>query len=111
MSAQHPFARGGVWTADHGGRAGRPVVIVTDDALCGVFARSTVAGVISTRRGVPGEVEIRTAEGLAEGSIVNALDLTTVPTDSLRGYRGQLDATRLRALDAALGLVLGPDAR
>lgn len=85
------------------------MVIVTNDPLCAVLSRLTVAGITSTRRGVVTEVEIGVAEGLAEGSVINALDLLTVPTSTLGRHRGDLGAERLRDLDDALRVALGPE--
>lgn len=51
-------------------------------------------------------------EGLAEGSVVNALDLVTLSTEALSGYRGELGRVQVARLDAALALALGlEDAR
>lgn len=108
MNAERAFQRGSVWIAEMGGRR-RPVVIVTHDALCAVLSRLTVAGVTTTRRDVPTEVELGAVNGLAEGSVVNALDLGTVPTDEIAGYRGELDPGQCRRLDGALMLALGLD--
>lgn len=106
MIRESPFARGGVWWADLDGRR-RPAVIVTRDAFCPVLSRLTVAGVTTTRRDVPTEVELGDGNGVAEGSVVNALDLATVSTESLSGYRGELDPGQLAQLDKALRLALG----
>ena len=100
------FRRGEVWTAELGGKH-RPVVIVTHDALCAVLARLTIAGVTTTRRGVRTEVELGEHNGVAEGSVVNALYLATLSASGLSVRRGQLDLGQIRALDGALRLALG----
>ena len=106
MTREHPFERGAVWVADLGGKR-RPVVVVTNNALCGVLSRLTVAGVTTTRRGVRTEVELGRPNGVAEGSVVNCLDLATVATDTLTRPRGTLDPGQRRALDEALRIALG----
>lgn len=106
MADEGPVSRGSIWTAELGGTR-RPVVVVTHPALCYVLNRLTVAGVTTRRRGVETEVELGARNGLAEGSVVNCLDLATLPTDALTAYRGELDAGQMRHLDAALRLALG----
>lgn len=101
-----PFARGSIWTAELGGKR-RPVVVVTHPALCPVLGRLTVAGVTTRRRDVETEVELGARNGLAEGSVVNCLDLATVPTDALTSHRGDLDPEQSRRVDDALRLALG----
>ena len=100
------FARGAVWMAEMGGKR-RPVVIVTNDALCDVLTRLTIVGVTTTRRGVRTEVELGSANGVKEGSVMNCLDLATVPTDILSRPLGELDVGQSRALDRALATALG----
>lgn len=100
------FTRGAVWTAEVGGTR-RPVVIVTNDALCGVLARLSVAGITTTRRGVRTEVELGSENGVKEGSVANCLDLATVAVTTLARPLGSLDAGQVRALDGALQIALG----
>lgn len=104
-----PVARGSIWTAELGGKR-RPVVVVTHPALCRVLNRLTVAGITTRVRGVETEVELGARNGLAEGSVVNCLDLATLPAAALTAHRGDLDPGQARRLDAALRLALGLEA-
>lgn len=106
MTDPGPFSRGSVWQAELGGKS-RPVVVATHPALCRVLARLTVVRVTTRPRGVETEVELGEANGLAEGSVVNCLDLATLSTDALSGHRGDLDPAQVRRLDDALRLSLG----
>jgi mRNA interferase MazF len=106
VSGEEPVRRGDVWWAELSGKR-RPVVVVTNDALCRVLSRVSVVGITTTRREVPTEVELGAANGLAEGSVVNCLDLATLPADALSRRCGALDEAQRRALDAALLLALG----
>lgn len=100
-----PYTRGGIWAAEVGPKP-RPVVIVLNDALCGLMPFVLVAGITTTVRGVRTEVELGTENGVLEGSVVNAIDLYTIETRDLTKYLGECGA-RLAAIDDALRIALG----
>jgi mRNA interferase MazF len=98
--------RGDVWDADVAGGT-RPVVVLTRDEAIPVLRRVTVAPVTSTIRGIPSEVVVGRAEGLARECVISCDNIVTLPQASLPRRRGALGPEQLRALDAALVVALG----
>ena len=102
-------ARGDVIWADLGEPAGRrPVCVLTRAAAIDVLAAHTCAPITRTIRGIRSEVEVGTAEGLAETSVINCDNLITIPTAVLdHGPVGHLDLEGRIRLDGALRYALG----
>ena len=101
-------ARGDIVWADLGPPAGRrPVCVLTRDAAIAVLSALTCAPITRTIRGIRSEVEVGTAEGLPETSVITCDNVMTIPVVSLDDVPvGQLDL-RVRAdLDRALRYAL-----
>lgn len=69
----------------------------------------TVALITTRVRGLPTEVELGTAHGVAKGSVVNTDNVLTVEKSALSRDRGTLGPADLRGLDQALRLALALD--
>jgi mRNA interferase MazF len=85
------------------------VVVVTRDRAIPILANVTVAAVTGTIRGLPTEVPLGQAHGLARECVANCDNLFTIPKTSLATRRGELDATALEKLAGALRIALDLD--
>jgi mRNA interferase MazF len=74
-----------------------------------ILSNVTVAAVTGTVRGLPTEVPLGPAHGLARESVVNCDNLFTIPKSSLADRRGELDAEALDRLGSALRIALDLD--
>ena len=83
-----------------------PAVIVTRDRAVPFLRNVCVATVTSTIRGLPTEVPLGPAHGLARECVVNCDNLFTVPKRALARRRGSLGAEDLARLDQALRVAL-----
>jgi mRNA interferase MazF len=84
----------------------RPVVVVTRDRAIPVLANVTVAAVTGTVRGLPTEVPVGRAHGLAREAVVNCDNLFTIPKSAVGKRRGELDPESLERLRGALLIAL-----
>jgi mRNA interferase MazF len=84
----------------------RPVAIVSRDDVRGRRAKTTVATITSTIRGLQTEVLIDHRDGLASPSVVNCDELTAIPKDWLIRRIGRLSESKIDALDDALRFAL-----
>jgi mRNA interferase MazF len=82
---------------------------VTRDAAIAVLSQVVVAPVTSTIRGLPTEVPLGPAQGLARDCVINCDNLFTIPKQALGRRRGQLGSAELDALGRALVVALGID--
>lgn len=103
------MTRGDVYDVDWPGLGLRPAVIVTRPVAIPYLANVTVVLVTSRVRGLPTEVELGGAHGLAEGSVANCDNVLTVPKSALDRQRGSLGPADERALDDALRIALALD--
>lgn len=100
--------RGDVYDAElPGGR--HPAVIVTRDRAIPVLRNVCVAAVTSRIRGIPTEVPLGRAQGLARDCVASCDNLFTIPKRALVHRRGGLGPEELRRLDGALRIALGLD--
>jgi len=83
------------------------VLILTRAAALRHLSRVTVAPITSTVRGVPSEVALGPDDGMKFPCTVNLHNVVTVPQAGLGRRLGQLDATRMREVSAALAFALG----
>jgi mRNA interferase MazF len=74
-----------------------------------VLANVTVAAVTATIRGLPTEVPLGPAQGLARECVVNCDNLFTIPKRSLGARRGELDRESVERLRTALRIALDLD--
>ena len=81
-------------------------MILTRDRAIPVLANVTVAAITATIRGLPTEVPVGPAQGLARQSVVNCDNLFTIPKSALGRRRGELDPESLARLRAALLIAL-----
>jgi mRNA interferase MazF len=68
----------------------RPVVILTREVVRPHMTTVTVAPITTTIRGLSTEVQVDSANGLAELSVVSCDNVTTIPTEALRAQIGVL---------------------
>ena len=101
-------SRGDVVWADLGLPAGRrPVCVLTRDAAIEVLTSVTCAPITRTVRGIRSEVEVGTAEGLPEVSVINCDNVVTIPKSALTEKpAGQLNDEKRSSLDRALRYAL-----
>ena len=103
-------ARGQIWTykfAPPDKR--RPVVVLSRNDAIGVMRTVMVAPITSTIRGLPSEVLVGVAEGLALPSAVNLDHVQTVLRDRLVRYVGHLPPAKMRGVCRALAIAAGCD--
>jgi mRNA interferase MazF len=74
-----------------------------------VLANVTVAAITGTVRGLPTEVPLGPAHGLARECVVNCDNLFTIPKRALSTRRGELDPESLTRLRDALRIALDLD--
>jgi mRNA interferase MazF len=107
MARAADLERGQVWLASWDPDIGRhPALLVSRTAIMRRRWRATIATVTSTIHGLPSEVAIGPAEGLAADSVIDCEDLYTVSIEALTEYLGRLDEQKLQAVDIALRVVL-----
>jgi mRNA-degrading endonuclease toxin of MazEF toxin-antitoxin module len=99
--------RGEVWLAAVG-RKRRPVLILTRTEVLDVRALVTVAEISTSSRGLAAEVPFdHVAAGLDRESVINADGLHTIAQSTLTTRVGELDATTLERVCAAVSYALG----
>lgn len=84
----------------------RPVVIASRNDLNGVRARTTVAVVTTTLRGIPSEVALDHRDGFPDRCAVNCDELVTINKSRLDRRFGALAPARVAELDEALRFAL-----
>jgi mRNA interferase MazF len=96
-----------VW-ADLGPPGGRrPVCVLTRDAALEVLQAVTCAPITRTVRGIDTEVEVGSAEGLPQASVISCDNLITVPMSLLDDEAvGHLELAARVNLDRALRYAL-----
>jgi mRNA interferase MazF len=87
----------------------RPVLILSRQAVIDALGTVTVAAITSTHHGAPTEVEVGTAEGLKNASIVNLANVFTVRQSDVGTYLGALDAEKMAQVCEALAIAVGCD--
>jgi mRNA interferase MazF len=80
----------------------RPVLILTRELVRPYLDTVTVAPITTTIRGLSTEVPVGTANGLEGPSVVSCDNITTIPTDALRGQIGGLLDGQEPALASAI---------
>lgn len=102
--------RGEVWWARLPRPIGRrPVVLLSRDAAYAVRASVTIAPVTRTIRGIPVEVVLDRADGVAVRCVVNLDDITTIPQAVLEARVTALSPDRMAEVDAAIRFALDLD--
>src|SRR5207249_4328563 len=100
--------RGEVWWAELAPPIGRrPVLLLSRDEAYAVRAFIIVAPVTTRIRGLPVEVPLGPADGLARDSVINLDLIATVPRRDLRDRIAGLSPEKLRAVDDAIHFALG----
>lgn len=99
-----PTLHGEIWWAKLDKR--RPVAIASRSDAQGVRRQATVATVTTRIRGIPSEVAVDEADGLAAPSVINCDDLATVEKERLVKRIGRLSDARLAELHRALRFAL-----
>ncbi len=100
--------RGEIWWAELPAPAGkRPVVLLSRDEAYAVRELITVAPVTSRIRGIPTEVGLGPADGLAKACVANLDTITTIPKRSLSGRISTLRPEKLLAVEKATQFALG----
>ena len=100
--------RGDVYEAPVPGGV-HPVVIVTRDRAIPILSNVCVVAVTSRLRGLPTEVVLGPAQGLARECVANADNVFTIPKKALARRRGTLGAQELSQLNEALRIALELD--
>ena len=85
----------------------RPVLVLTRDSIIPYLNEVTIAPVTSVIRGIPTEVPVGPAEGLARESVVNLDHLQTVAKSRLKTFLGSASEEKMREIMAALLFALG----
>ena len=99
--------RGELWWAELPEVGEHPVVLVSHDGSYDRRRRATVALVTSTIRGIPVEVAVGPANGLAHDSVINVDELQTLRISRLVECIGELVPEQRARLDTALLFAFG----
>jgi mRNA interferase MazF len=91
---------GQVWWADLD--KVRPVVVLTRASVAPLLSRVLVAPVTTTVRGIPTEVSLDDAAGVAEGSVANLDNVQLLPVDRLLRRAGIVPADQWPAFCTAI---------
>ena len=102
-----PTEHGELWWAYVHKR--RPVVVVSRDDVRGARARTTVAPVTRTVRGLASEVDLDQRDGLPQACVANCDELGTIPKAKLIRRIGRLSEPKLLELAEALRFSLQLD--
>jgi len=86
-----------------------PAVIATRNTAIPLLRSVTVVGITSRVRGLPTEVHLGPAHGLARDCVANCDNLFTLEKRSLGAYRGSLGFDDAGRLDDALRIALDLD--
>jgi mRNA interferase MazF len=84
----------------------RPVLLLSRSAAVPYLSRLLVAEVTTSIRGIPQEVRLHRAEGLARPCVANLDAIRTIPRSTLCERAGRLKAARHVEVKRALGHVL-----
>ena len=87
----------------------RPVVVLTRGAAIHYLSTVTVAPITSAIRGVPSEVQLGEEDGMKAPCAVNLHNAVTVSQRRLGKRVGQLSASKMSEVCAALRFSLGCD--
>lgn len=87
----------------------RPVLILTRDSAIPYLANVTIAPITSTIRGIPSEVTLTPADGLAQECAVNCDNLQTVPKASVGQFIAHLSLDKMHSVQLAIEFALGFD--
>lgn len=98
-------SQGDIWWAESPELGRRPMLVITREAALPVLGRVLVAPVTRTVRGIPSEVALGLAEGLAFDSAASFDNLQPIPRGSLVERAGALDHSRRDEICRALGAV------
>lgn len=94
--------QGDVWWGELEEEGRRPFLVVTRDIVADRLRRVTVAPVTRTVRGIPTEVALGEAEGLAVDCVASFDNLQPIPRWALNDRAGRLSAQRHDELCRAL---------
>jgi mRNA interferase MazF len=96
-----------VWWADLKSPIGRrPVILLTRTPALRYLTRCIVIEITTTMRGIPQEVELGPAEGLARRCVANLDNIHVVPLSALTERAGALEPARHAEVKRALGHAL-----
>jgi len=99
------LAHGQVWWADLD--KVRPVLVLTRGRVAPLLHRVLVAPITTTVRGLPTEVALGEAEGVADGCVANLDNVQLVPVEVLLQRAGHVGASRWPEVCSAMAKVLG----
>lgn len=85
----------------------RPVLVLSRPTLLRLLHTVTVAGITSTLRGSPTEVELGPAEGLKQTSCVNLCNVFTVAQSDLKTFVGTVGPDKMVQVCGALAVACG----
>lgn len=99
--------RGDIWWLEHPEAGRRPACILTRQAAIPVLRGVLVAPATRAIRGIPTEIELSEADGMAERCALSFDNLTTVPRALLTERITRMPEARLHELCAALRAAAG----
>ncbi len=85
----------------------RPVLILTRNSVIDYIGEVTVAPITSRVRGIPSEVPLGRADGMAKDCAVNCDHLQTVSKDKVGALIVALPSVRLTEISQAVQFALG----
>jgi mRNA interferase MazF len=95
-------ARHEIWWAEVEDRSPRPYLILTRDQAIPVLRRVVAAPITRTIRGIPTEVAVGAAEGLAADGVASFDNLETIPKVAFTRRLGGLTPARAHEVCEAL---------
>jgi mRNA interferase MazF len=98
------LARGEIWWSEDEVLGRRPVLVLSRDAVLGTLRRPLVAPLTTRVRGLPTEVPLDDADGLAEPCVVSLDNVQPLAASILTERVSSLRAERMREVCRALAI-------
>lgn len=101
------LGHGQVWWADVDDEKIRPVLVLTRRTVADRLTRVLVAPLTSTVRGIPTEVPLGAAEGVADGSVASLDNTQLLPVGRLLARAGVVSSARWPEVCDAMAHAIG----
>lgn len=101
------LGHGQIWWADVDDEKIRPVLVLTRRTVADRLTRVLVAPLTTTVRGIPTELSLGSAEGVADGSVASVDNTQLLSVDRLLARAGTIDPRRWHEVCDAMAHAIG----